>query len=99
MNKFVIMAALASLATANEGETCHALVLSGGANNGAWEAGVIWGLANYGNESDFYYDVMTGVSAGSINTGGIAGFAPNDIKNAAQYLSEAWKSASNDQIW
>jgi len=55
-------------------------VLSGGGNNGAWEAGVLWGLANYGNETDYYYDVMTGVSAGSLNSASIAGFAPDDIK-------------------
>ena len=65
-------------------------MLSGGANNGAWEAGVLWGLANYGVESDFYYDVMTGVSAGAINTAGIAGFTPSDVKNAADFLSETW---------
>ena len=64
--------------------------MSGGANNGAWEAGVLWGLANYGNESDFYYDVVTGVSAGSINAVGFAAFSPNDSKAAAEFLSEAW---------
>ena len=41
--------------------------MSGGANNGAWEVGVLWGFLNYGNEADFAYDVVTGVSVGSIN--------------------------------
>ena len=27
---------------------CNALVLSGGGDNGAWEVGVMWGLAHYG---------------------------------------------------
>ena len=31
----------------------YALALSGGANNGAWEAGVLYGLINYGNPEDF----------------------------------------------
>ena len=30
-------------------ETCRALVLSGGGSNGAWEAGVIYGLLHEGN--------------------------------------------------
>ena len=30
-------------------QTCHALALSGGGTNGAFEAGVIWGLMHYGN--------------------------------------------------
>ena len=47
---------------------CRALALSGGGTNGAWEAGVIWGLTHYGQKEDFYYDVNTGISAGSINT-------------------------------
>ena len=32
---------------------CRALALSGGANHGAWEAGVMWGLLHYGNPEDF----------------------------------------------
>ena len=77
-------------------QTCRALVLSGGANNGAWEAGVLSGLVKYGTESDFYYDVMTGVSAGAINAAGIAGYAPDDVKNAAQFLSDTWANATSD---
>jgi len=86
----------AALTTATEQEYCRAMVLSGGANNGAWEAGVLWGLANYGIESDYYYDVVTGVSAGAINAAGLSPFAPNDIKNAAQFLTETWERCSTD---
>ena len=43
-------------------------MLSGGGSNGAWEAGVLWGFTHYGNPADFAYDVVTGVSAGAINT-------------------------------
>jgi len=56
-------------ATVSAGDKkCRALVLSGGGTNGAWEAGVIWGLTHYGDPTDYYYDVHTGVSAGSVNT-------------------------------
>lgn len=58
--------------------TCNALVLSGGANNGAWEAGVLWGLVNYGDPADFQWDVVTGVSAGAINTGLIVMYPPGE---------------------
>jgi len=50
------------------------LALSGGGNNGAWEVGVLWGFMNYGNVADFEYDVITGVSAGSINAMAISGW-------------------------
>ncbi len=71
-----------ALALATQGvysAACKALVLSGGGNNGAWEIGVMWGLANYGNPEDYYWDVMTGVSAGSINSSGAAGFAAEEV--------------------
>ena len=58
--------------------TCHALVLSGGGSNGAWEAGVIWGLVHYGNPDDFKWDVVSGVSAGAINSAGIGVWAPGE---------------------
>jgi predicted acylesterase/phospholipase RssA len=73
--------------------------MSGGGSNGSWEAGVLWGLANSGHPEDFYYDVVTGVSAGAINTAGISGFTPEDVINAAQFLSDTWNTLSNDQIW
>ena len=56
---------------------CRALVLSGGGTNGAWEAGIIWGLTHYGNPEDYTWDVHTGISAGSINTMGLVGWEPS----------------------
>ena len=75
------------------------MALSGGANNGAWEAGVLKGLMEYGNEEDFYYDIVTGVSAGAINTAALAAFAPDDIKNATSFLSDTWTQISNPDVW
>lgn len=66
----VLSAAMGSVSA----EYCRALALSGGGSNGSWEAGVIWGLVNYGNPDDYTWDVLTGVSAGSINTVGLAGW-------------------------
>ena len=72
---FVAMAVLtAQMAEAASQESCKALAMSGGANNGAWEAGVLWGFVNYGNAEDFAYDVVTGVSVGSINALYMAGW-------------------------
>lgn len=62
--------------------------MSGGGANGAWEAGVVWGLMNHGNPEDFEYDMVVGISAGSINTIGMIGFDPKDGLANAQYLSD-----------
>jgi len=85
-------------AEAREG-TCHGLVLSGGANNGAWEAGILWGLVNYGNPADYQWDVVTGVSAGAINTGAIVMFAPGDEIAMTQFLSDTWRAIDTQDIY
>ena len=55
-------------------DSCYALALSGGQNNAAWEVGVLWGLINYGNHSDFAYDAVSGVDFGAMTAGWIAGW-------------------------
>jgi len=71
--------AIASLFNKAESAPCKALVMSGGANNGAWEIGVLWGLAHYGNPEDYYWDVISGISAGAINASGTAGWKPEEV--------------------
>ena len=66
---------------------------------GAWEAGILWGLAHYGNPDDFAYDVVSGISAGSINTAGMAGFEPSDVQATAQWISDKWASTLNTEVW
>jgi len=77
---------------------CRALVLSGGASWGAWEIGVLWGLARYGNPDDFHWDVLSGISAGSINTAGLVLWAPEDVVEMTQWMSDVWASLTTDQI-
>lgn len=73
--------------------------MSGGANRGAWEVGVMWGLAHYGNPTDFYWDVISGISAGAINTAGTAGWAPEEVLEMTEYLSDAWNGLFSEDIW
>jgi predicted acylesterase/phospholipase RssA len=51
--------------------------MSGGANKGAYEAGVVHGLSRLLNGTDSYYDVVSGVSAGALNSAAMALWAPN----------------------
>ena len=100
MNKIsVLLAITASQAFAGE-KKCRALVLSGGSNNGAWESGVIWGLLHYGEPVDFAWDVNTGVSAGSLNTGFTALFETGDELIMSERLSDMWASiTANTEIY
>lgn len=68
--------------------------MSGGGSKGAFEAGVLYGLVmNDQNKTKYEYDVVTGVSAGSINTGAVSLFKPGDEVNMVQFLSDTWAGA------
>ena len=52
-----------------------------------------------GNPQDFAYDVMTGISAGAINTGAMSVWAKEDGLAMSEWLSEMWDSIDNHDIW
>ena len=77
---------------------CYALAMSGGGSNGAWEAGVLWGLHHFGNPKEYEWDVVTGVSAGAINTSAVIMFSPDDLE-MTQFLSDTWATLTDKDIW
>lgn len=99
LSKVLFGVSLASVAMAASQDTCRALILSGGGNNGAWEVGVLWGLLNYGTPSDYTYDVVTGVSAGSINGAAIAGWKIGDESEFVTWVSDLWKNLHSSDVW
>ena len=80
-------------------DKCRGLALSGGANYGAWEAGVVWGLTHYGNPEDFKWNIITGVSAGGINTAATTVWNVGDEVKMAEFLSDAWANLTTQNIW
>jgi len=73
--------------------------LSGGGSNGAWEAGVIWGLLHYGNPDEYKWDVVSGVSAGSVNTAGIGVWAPGEELKGSEWLVNTWRNLTNASMY
>ena len=67
---------------------CRALAMSGGATYGSWEAGVLWGLTHYGNPADLAWNVVTGVSAGAVNTAFSSVYATGDELAMTEMLSD-----------
>ena len=65
-------------------------------SNGAWEAGVNYGLVHYGDPDRYKWDVVSEVSAGSINSAGIGVWAPGDEVKGSEWLTETWGSLTND---
>lgn len=67
--------------------------MSGGGAKGSYEAGALWGLYYTDTDKSKYeYDVVTGVSAGAINTAAVSLFAPGDEVNMLNFLSEQWQT-------
>ena len=78
---------------------CKALVMSGGGSNGAWEAGVLWGLMHYDDPKRYQYDVVSGVSIGSVNAAALAMWPIGKEVEASEYLSETWENLVTDNIY
>ena len=94
------MGAFADASVSNEKKDhCRALVLSGGGSNGAWEAGVLWGFLHYGNPEDFAYDVVSGISAGSLNAIALAGTPVGTEKVVSQAISDLWMNLKTSDVW
>ena len=93
----VSIAAISEALTADG--KCRALILSGGSNNGAWEAGLVWGLLHYGTPSDYAWDTVSGVSAGAINTGGFATWETGTELELTEYLSDQWANMTNKELF
>jgi predicted acylesterase/phospholipase RssA len=80
-------------------DRCRALVLSGGGSNGAWEAGVLYGLLHNGNPEDYAYDVVTGVSAGALNSLLFALTEPGTEKETTEIISDLWLGLKTKDVY
>lgn len=81
------------------GDKCLALALSGGANKGSYQAGVLHGLAHLLPEDQLYYDVVTGVSTGALNGGGISVWPKDQPRAMSEWLVETWSNMTQDWIF
>ena len=76
------------------------MVLSGGGSNGAWEAGVVYGLVhNAENIDDYKWDVLTGISAGSWNSAYIAGWDKGTEVEMSEWLSGVWNRTTTTDLY
>lgn len=78
---------------------CRAAAFAGGGSRGAYEAGVVYGFNHGKNPSDFAWDVVTGVSAGALNSAGISLWEPSKGKEMSEWLEQVWLSLSTDQVY
>jgi len=81
-------------------KTCKALVLQGGGDKGAYEVGVLYGfIKNAKDPKDFEYDVISGISIGSVNGMGLAQFAKGNESAAIDFLMNSWKTSKQKDVF
>jgi NTE family protein len=73
-----------------------ALVLGGGGARGAYQAGVLRGLA--GRNPDLRLPVLTGISAGAVNTVFLAAH-PGTLPSASEALVRLWLDLTPEQVF
>merc|ERR1711865_1020840 len=78
---------------------CHALALSGGGDKGAFEAGAIRGLTSVLSQDETAWQVVTGISAGSIITAGCGIYAVGDEKEMADFLVNTSVSLTKAKVF
>ena len=84
----------------DESKKCRAIVLAGGGSWGAYEVGVLKGFTSDPSKADdFKYDVVTGVSAGSINAMAVAAWPIGQEKDMAEWASGLWANLKTSNVF
>jgi hypothetical protein len=95
-----VLAVLSTLATtvlgAGAASSCNVLALSGGGAFGAVEMGVLDGLTAAG-QAPARYDVVTGISAGGLNTGFLSYF--DDVREALPVIHEIYANITTPDVY
>lgn len=72
------------------------LVLTGGGARGAYQVGVLkWIARNY---PDIHFPILTGVSAGAVNTAALAA-GPGTFRQSVEALDQLWRGLTVEQVF
>lgn len=94
----LFLAVLCITATAIDGK-CRALVLSGGGDKGSYQASAFITWTKIVAQEDLSYDVIAGVSVGSLNGSGLASYAPGNETAAAEWIYGVWQALSTNDVF
>ena len=78
------------LTSSAAGATCRALSLEGGGSKGAYQAGALLTLTSQLPGEDIQWNVVTGISTGALNSGGVSMFPMGQEPQMAQFLKSVW---------
>jgi hypothetical protein len=72
------------------GPTCKSISLEGGGSHGAYEAGVVWALVNLTSSTSTQWNIISGISAGALNTAAMIQFPLGQEQVMSDFLLNLW---------
>jgi len=75
------------------------LVLEAGGDRGSYQAGALRELVDLLPADEVAYDVVTGISVGSINGLVFSSFEKGKEKEAVDFLDSVWNEVQRKDIW
>lgn len=78
------------------GLQCMGLAIEGGGSKGAYQAGVLYEMANSPKNISMAYNIVTGVSIGSVNAGLVTNYPIGQEKAMADNIVAFWNSINNN---
>ena len=97
LNALSLVLLLASV-SANDGR-CRILALQGGGDKGAYQAGLIKAYVENLPAADVQWDVVTGISVGSMNGAGISMYDKGQEVQAKDFLLDMWRQTSARDVY
>ena len=85
---------LSTLIIVDAGPACRAIALEGGGSHGAYEAGVVWALVNLTAPGETSWNIISGISAGALNTAAMIQFPFGQELPMSNFLLNMWKSVN-----
>ena len=88
--KLVFISSLISLCY-TKAEFCRILALQGGGDKGSYQTGALQAIVDNLPQSDIEWDIVSGISVGSINAFAISLFPKGQEKEALDYMVSLWE--------
>ena len=92
------LALLLAGAFAGDGR-CRILALQGGGDKGAYQAGVLKAYIENLPAADVHWDVVTGISVGSMNGAGMSMYERGRESEAKDFLLDMWRQTSSRDVY
>jgi predicted acylesterase/phospholipase RssA len=89
---------LLTLAVSADQDHCYGLVLEGGGDLGAFQAGALHELIHTFADKTVAYDIVTGISVGALNGAGLANFKQGEEIEASEFILDLWRGLSRDEV-